>query len=58
MSLPPVWMNHTDTGYSGNFEGGKQFTIPLNVMVILKNKMLILTINLNFWLAIKNNLVK
>lgn len=48
MSLPPVWMNHTDTGYSGNFEGGKQFTIPLNVMVILKNKMLILTINLAF----------
>lgn len=41
-------MNHTDTGYSGNFEGGKQFTIPLNVMVILKNKMLILTINLKF----------
>eukprot|EP00105_Crassostrea_gigas_P013706 XP_011430107.1 PREDICTED: lactadherin [Crassostrea gigas] len=32
MSLPPVWMNHTDTGYSGNFEGGKHFSIPLNVM--------------------------
>lgn len=45
MSLPPVWMNHTDTGYSGNFEGGKHFSIPLNVMVKnFKNKMLILKI--------------
>ncbi|XP_022295153.2 coagulation factor VIII-like [Crassostrea virginica] len=32
-SLPPLWMNHTDTGYSGKFEGGKHFQIPLNVLV-------------------------
>ncbi|XP_062619073.1 uncharacterized protein LOC134280647 [Saccostrea cucullata] len=33
LSLPPVWINHTDTGYSGRFEGGKHFNIPLKLMV-------------------------
>lgn len=33
MSLLFVWMNYIDIGYFGNFEGGKYFSILLNVMV-------------------------
>lgn len=55
MSLLFVWVNYIDIGYFGNFEGGKYFSILLNVMVKKKFKMNVNIKNyfLNFgWLVI------